>query len=438
MEHLGLAVAIYLACLLALIFSGTPIAFALGLIAVGSVWLGYGSSLMPALGMVAWDGLASFVLVAIPLFIFMGFVLFESGMSTRIYAGIFPLLDRMIPGGLLHTNIVVGAVFAACSGSSVASTATIGSVALPEMESRGYTIKIAAGSVAAGGTLGVLIPPSIVMIIYGAMTRTSISKLFIGGIIPGIILALSYMFYIFLRIKIQPQIIHSEKQIEKLPWSKCIIEVLKIWPTLILITGVLGSIYLGIGTPSEAAAIGCSLAVILTACYGKLKWPVLVKSFQGAVKTTSMLLFIYLGANMMGIYLSNSGMTISIARWVTGLDLPPLATFCGIGIMYLILGMIMDGLAAIVITLPITFPIVTKLGFDPIWFGVVLTMFGECSLLTPPVGMNLFILQGLRPKYPFSKIIRGSFPFFLVLLLVIILMIAFPDIILFLPRSVRG
>jgi len=438
MENLGLTVAIYLACLLALIFSGAPIAFALGLMAVGSIWLGFGSSLMPALGMLTWDSLASFVLVAIPLFIFMGFILFESGMSTRIYAGIFPLLDRLIPGGLLHTNIVVGAVFAACSGSSVASTATIGSVALPEMEKRGYSIRIAAGSVAAGGTLGVLIPPSIVMIIYGAMTRTSISKLFIGGIAPGIILTLAYMLYIYLRVRMRPELVRSEEQVDRLPWGQCILEVLKIWPTLILIMGVLGSIYLGIGTPSEAAAIGCSLAIILTACYGRLSWPVVVKSLQGAVKTTSMLLFIYLGANLMGIYLSNSGVTISIAKWVTGLALPPLATFCGIGVMYLILGMVMDGLAAIVITLPITFPIVAKLGFDPVWFGVVLTMFGECSLLTPPVGMNLFILQGLRPDYPFTNIIRGSFPFFLVLLAVIVLMIAFPDIILFLPRGVKG
>lgn len=437
-DNLGLSVAIYLVCLLALIFSGTPIAFALGLIAVGSVFLGFGSSLMPALGMLAWDGLASFVLVAIPLFIFMGFILFESGMSTRIYAGIFPLLDRIIPGGLLHTNIVVGAVFAACSGSSVASTATIGSVALPEMESRGYEGKIALGSVAAGGTLGVLIPPSVVMIIYGAMTQTSISKLFIGGIAPGLILSGAYMVYIYLKIRFQPQLVQTNQKVEKLPWKNCIIEVLRVWPTLILIVGVLGSIYLGFGTASEAAAIGCALAIILALCYRKLTWEVLMRSFHGAVRTNSMLLFIYLGATLMGVYMSNSGMTMSIAMWVTGLNLPPLATFAGIGAMYLILGMIMDGLAAIVITLPIIFPIITKLGFDPVWFGVVLTMFGECALLTPPVGMNLFIIQGLRPEYPFNDIIKGSLPFFVVLITVIIIMIAFPEIILFLPRSMAG
>jgi C4-dicarboxylate transporter DctM subunit len=437
-DNLGLSVAIYLACLLGLIFSGTPIAFALGLMAVGSVYLGFGSSLVPALGMLAWDGLASFVLVAIPLFIFMGFILFESGMSTRIYDGIYPLLDRIIPGGLLHTNVVVGAVFAACSGSSVASTATIGSVALPEMESRGYDSKIALGSVAAGGTLGVLIPPSVVLIIYGAMTQTSISRLFVGGVAPGLILSGAYMAYIYLRIKFQPQLVQTDKKVENLPWKDCIIEVLRVWPALILIIGVLGSIYLGFGTPSEAAGIGCALAIILALCYRKLKWAVLRRSFEGAVRTNSMLLFIYLGATLMGLYMSNSGMTMSIALWVTGLNLPPLATFTGIGAMYLILGMIMDGLAAIVITLPITFPIITQLGFDPIWFGVVLTMFGECALLTPPVGMNLFIIQGLRPEYPFNDIIKGSLPFFIVLIIVIISMIAFPDIILFLPKSMAG
>jgi C4-dicarboxylate transporter, DctM subunit len=437
-DNLGITVGIYLICLLALVFSGTPIAFALGLMAVGSVYLGFGSSLMPAVGMVAWDSLASFVLVAIPLFIFMGFILFESGISTRVYTGIFPLLDRIAPGGLMHSNIVVGAVFAACSGSSVASTATIGAVAIPEMEKRGYDVKIAAGSVAAGGTLGVLIPPSIVMIIYGAMTRTSVTKLFTGGILPGVTLAAAYMVYIYLRLKFQPQLVQQAEKVEKRPWKDCIMEVIRVWPILILIFGVLGSIYFGFGTPTEAAAIGCALSVVLAICYRKLTWDMIKRGFQGAARTTSMLLFIYLGATLMGIYLSNSGMTMSIARWVTGLNLPPLATFAGIGAMYLILGMIMDGLAAIVITLPITFPIVTKLGFDPVWYGVVLTMFGECALLTPPVGMGLFIIQGLRPNYTFTDIVKGTFPFFLVLLAMIVTMILFPQIVLFLPGTIKG
>ena len=436
---LFVVIAIWIIALLALIFSGMPIAFALGIVAVGSTYLTLGPKMALGLGRVAWQGLASFSLCAIPLFILMGYLLFESGLSKRIYNGIYPLLNRLLPGGLLHSNIVAGAAFAACSGSSLASCATIGAVSLPEMEAVGYDRGIAAGSVAAGGTLGILIPPSITLIIYGLMTEVSIGKLFIGGIVPGLILTVAYMSYIALRLTAQPGLVGKRKDTQQREsWRFCLWSLFGVWPVLILIIAVLGSIYAGIATPTEAAAVGCTLVLILAAFYRQLNWDTLKRAIENTVVTSSMIICIYLSGHLMLVFLGNAGITRGVARYVVGLGIAPLLIFMGIMVMYLIMGMLIDGLSMMIMTIPITFPIVTSLGFDPVWFGIVLTMLIEASLLTPPVGMNLFILQGLRPEYPFSQIVKGCFPFFIVLLAVIILMIAFPNLITFLPQTMMG
>ena len=430
-----ITVGIYVAILVTLIFAGVPIAFALGAVATGSLYLS-DPSLALALGQITWNGLSSFVLAAIPLFIFMGYLMFEAGLSARIYAAIYPLLDRLLPGGLLHSNIVVGAAFAACSGSSLASCATIGTVALPEMEKRGYQSGIATGSVAAGGTLGILIPPSISLIIYGAMTDQSVGQLFVGGIIPGIILTVAYMAYIAVRIQIQPHLVMGGVEVEKLPWSQCLRATGGAWPVLALFIGVMGSIYMGIATPTEAAAIGCVLTLMIAGGYRLLDWDVLKRALIGSVKTTTMVLCIFWAAKLMGIYLTYEQITAQLAQMVLSLGLSPFAILMLVVLLYLVLGMLMDALAAMVMTLPLTFPIVMALGFDPIWYGVLLTMLIEGGLLTPPVGMNLFILQGLRPEYPFIDLIKGATPFFLMLVLVIFVVIAFPDLITFLPRTI--
>jgi tripartite ATP-independent transporter DctM subunit len=291
-----IVVSAYVAVLVALIFFGVPVAFALGLVAAGSLYLA-NPALVLALGQISWDGLSSFVLCAIPKFIFMGYLLFESGLSARIYAGIYPLLDRLLPGGLLHSNIVVGAAFAACSGSSLASCATIGTVALPEMEKRGYDRSIAAGSVAAGGTLGILIPPSISLIIFGAMTDQSIGQLFLGGVVPGIVLTLAYMSYIAARLRLQPELVSGEAAaVERLPWRACLQAMGSAWPVVALFLGVMGSIYLGIATPTEAAAIGCALTLVIAAGYRLLSRAVLQRALAGSVKTTAMVLTIFWAA----------------------------------------------------------------------------------------------------------------------------------------------
>ena len=427
-------ITLYIFALFILIFSGMPLAFGLGILAVGSLFLSFGTDMALSLAFIAWGSLANFIIVSIPLFIFMGYLLFETGLSKRIYGGIYPLLDRLLPGGLLHSNIVIGAAFAACSGSSLASCATIGSVALPEMEARGYDRNIAVGSVAAGSTLGILIPPSITLIIFGIMTEVSIGKLFIGGIIPGLVLVGAYMTYIALRIKIQPSLITTHARTDPKPsmWE-AIVSLLRIWPVIVLIIGVLGSIYAGIATATEAAAIGCSLVLLLAAIHRLLSFEALRRAIKKTVGTSSMILLVYLSGKLMQIYLSNAGIIRDLSASVIDMGLPAMVTLVGILIMYLILGMLMDGLSMTVMTLPITFPIVMALGFDPVWFGVVQTMLIEVGLLTPPVGVNLFILQGLRPDFPFSDIVRGCTPFFFVLLLVILVMVVFPRLITFLP-----
>ncbi|MDP6573644.1 MAG: TRAP transporter large permease subunit [Rhodospirillales bacterium] len=435
--ELLITVSVYIAILVALIFAGVPIAFALGAVATGSLYFA-DPRLALALGQITWDGLTSFVLCAIPLFIFMGYLLFEAGLSARIYAGIYPLLDRLLPGGLLHSNIVVGAAFAACSGSSLASCATIGTVAIPEMEKRGYQRGIATGSVAAGGTLGILIPPSISLIIYGAMTDQSVGQLFVGGIIPGIILTFTYMGYIAVRIQIQPHLVMGGVEVEKLPWSQCLRATLGAWPVAALFVGVMGSIYMGIATPTEAAAIGCALTLMIAGGYRLLTRDVMKRALIGSVKTSTMVLCIFWGAKLMGIYLTYQQITAKLAHMVLSQGLSPFAVLMLVVVLYLVLGMLMDALAAMVMTLPLTFPIVMALGYDPIWYGVLLTMLIEGGMLTPPVGMNLFILQGLRPEYPFIDLIKGAAPFFLMLVLVIFVVIAFPELITFLPQTIFG
>lgn len=426
---------VYFAVLFLLIFAGVQIAFALGLVAVGSIYIGFGPQLAPAIGRVTWDGLSTFVLSAIPLFVFMGTLLFETGLARSIYAGISPLLDRLLPGGLLHSNVVGGAILAACSGSSLASTATLGAMAIPEMERRGYDVALAAGSVAAAGTLGILIPPSVVLIVYGAMTQQSIGQLFFGAVVPGLLLTAAYMLYVGLRVRLQPALAAGREATPPVPWGRALGALAGIWPILVLVVGVLGSIYTGMATATEAAGVGCALVVVLALLTGKLTWAIFVASVAGAVRTSSMLLTIFLGAKLMGIYLANAGIPAALARSVSGLDLPPAVVFLLVMLFYLVLGMAMDSLAAIVMTLPVTFPLVTSLGYDPIWYGVTLTMLAEAGLLSPPVGMNLFVLQGLRPQYRFATIVRGALPFFFIVVATILLMLAVPELITALPQA---
>jgi C4-dicarboxylate transporter DctM subunit len=433
MDTLIIDILVFAVGLLILIFAGIPIFISLGFLAAALLIVKFGASMLFSLAYVGWNASANFLMGAIPMFVFMGYLLFETGLSRRVYDGIAPLLSRLLPGGILHTNVVVGAGFAACCGSSVASAATIGAVALPEMEKRGYDRGIACGSVAAGGTLGILIPPSISLIIYGFMADQSVGRLYFGGVVPGIILTAAYILYIGLRIAINPALASQGERI-KAPWGFCFREMGKVWIIPVLFVGVMGSIYSGLATATEAASVGCGMVLIIALMYRMITLETLKKAIQGTVVTSSMVLMLCLSGSLLSAYLGNSGIVQDLTARVTKLGMSPIAVLICIQIFYLVMGCLMDGMSMMILSIPIVVPIMKALGFDLIWFGVVMTMMAEVGLLTPPVGAILFILQGLQPDYPFEKIVRGCFPFFIVIVIVIELLSVFPELVTFLPN----
>jgi len=429
MELWAVATLVIFGMVFLFLFIGMPVAGGLGIAAIigGIIFLGkFGIA-----AYVPWEVGDSFVLTAIPLFIFMGEVLLRSGLSIRLYDGAAAVLGRL-PGGLLHANIGSCAIFAAISGSSLATAATIGTVALPELEKRGYENKIACGSLAAGGTLGILIPPSISMIIIGAMTEQSIAKLFIAGVFPGIMLVGLFMSYIVVRVIIQPQL---APRFETIPLKRRALNIIRMWPVMVIMLFVLGGIYLGVTTPTEAAAVGAFMAMVFALIYRKLNWLTLKASMLGAVKITAMLLFIIVGAMILSGMLGLLKVPFKMVAWVASLPFPPLAILIGIYIMYLFLGCFLDGLALVVLTVPIVFPIIRELGFDTVWFAVALVILVECCLLTPPVGTNVYVIHGLRPGRPMSEVILGAMPFFFMMLVGLAIITAFPIIATWLPGT---
>jgi len=411
------------------LFSGIPVAVSLGLIGIitAAIFVGH----TQALGYACWNICTNFVLVAIPLFILMGQFLLHSGISDRLYSGSSALLGR-IPGGLLHANVASCAVFAAISGSSVATAATIGTVAIPELEKRGYESKIVLGSLAAGGTLGILIPPSIVMIIYGAMAEQSVGQLFIAGVIPGIMLTLLFMGYITARVITKPELAPT---FEKIPLKLRVLRIKSIWPVGVIMFIVLGGIYLGVVTPTEAAALGASTALVFALAYRQLNWQIMKEVLRDTTKTTAYIMLLVVGAQLLTGALSMLRVPDNAVLWVTSLAVSPLVVLMLIYLLYLFLGCFMDGMSMMVVTLPVVVPIINSLGFDPIWFGVALVILIEMAMLTPPVGLNVYVIHGLRPDRPMSEVFRGIVPFFLMMLLGLIIVTAFPVIATWLPDT---
>jgi len=414
------------------LLSGTSVAVSLALAGVIAAFVFVGK--MGALGYVSWHICTSFILVAIPLFIFMGQLLLHSKLSERLYEGSAALLGRF-PGGLLHANIASCAIFAAISGSSVATAATIGTVAIPEMEKRGYESKIVLGSLAAGGTLGILIPPSIDFIIYGAICGVSVGKLFIAGVFPGIMLASLFMGYIIARVITRPQLAPT---FEKIPLKPRVLRIISMWPIGIIMFVVLGGIYLGVTTPTEAAAVGAVMALVFTLAYRELNWQVLKESLRGTIKITSMIMFLIVGARLLSATLSMLRVPDNTIVWVASLNVSPLVIMLFIYLFYTILGCLMDGISIIVVTLPIIFPIIVALGFDPIWFGVAVVILLEMGMITPPVGLNVYVIHGLRPDRPMSEVFIGIIPFFLMMVVCLAIITAVPEIATWLPATMRG
>ena len=421
---------IFFFLLIGLLVAGVWIAVALGMVGVIGLLLVDPSSLR-GVGVIVWDTLDSFVLTAVPLFFFMGSLILHSGISSRFYKSLSMWLDH-VPGSLAHSNIVACSLFAAISGSSVATAAAIGAIALPEMEKRGYDRALTYGSLAAGGTLGILIPPSIPFIIYGAMIGESIGRLFIAGVIPGIVLSGIFVVYIGIRTLLNPQLI-PRREIH-VAWRERLSGLVDLVPIFFLMFLILGGIYFGIATPTEAAAIGVVGAILVAWVYKQLNWRVLKASLSEAIKANSMILFIVVGAQIMSYAMVTAGIPRAIVAVITGLQVEPLTIFLLICVMYLILGCLMDALSLMLLTLPVVYPVMMALGYDAIWFGVVLVILLEVGLITPPVGMNLFVIQGMA-RQPLSIVARGSFPYVILMLILLALLTLYPQLALWLPAK---
>jgi len=392
-----------------------------------SIWDKIGSLLASSM----YDTLNSWSLAALPMFIFMGELLFRSDISTKLFNGLIPWFNK-IPGKLLHINVAASSLFAAVSGSSAATTATVGKITLEELKKRGYDKKLAIGSLAGSGTLGFLIPPSLIMIIYGVLADVSIGKLFIGGILPGLLLAGTYSTYIIIVSKIKKNV--TPKAEKEYTWGDRIRAIKELVPVFLLVVLVLGSIYAGFATPTEAAALGVLGSVILSIYFKTLTWDVFKVSMLNSIKTTVMISFIIAGAGFLSQVVEFLGIARAVSEWIASMHLSPYMLILVIGIMYIILGMILDGISIVVMTLPIVLPIIIHAGFDPLWFGIFLVLMVELSQITPPVGFSLFVIQGISGE-KIDFILKATFPFFVIMILIVVVLTLFPEIALYLPRT---
>ena len=418
--------------LLVLLLSGLWIAFGLGLAGIIVLLLHGGPPALAPLGYVSWNTVESFVLTSVPLFILMGELILRAGLSENFYRSM-GLWFHGVKGGLLQSNIVACAVFAAVSGSSVATAAAIGTVAIPEMTRRGYEPKILFGSLAAGGTLGILIPPSIPMIIYGAMVEQSVERLFIAGVLPGIVMSLIFMAYIWVRVAVTPSLVPPAEA--RPTWGERFSSLAGVAPMFLLILLVLGSIWLGYATPTEAAAVGASAAMVLALASRRLSWRVFAGSVTSTIRTTCMVLFIIVGAQILTYALVKTGASRALTAWVVGLGLSKWILFAIVTVLYIFLGCIIDGVSMMVLTLPILYPIIIAAGFDPIWFGIALVILIELGNVTPPVGLNMFVIHGISGGRPIGEVIWGSLPFGILMLAVLALISIFPGLVSWLPST---
>lgn len=390
------------------------------------------------LGYVPWNTTTSFTLVALPLFILMGEVLLRSGVTEGMYSTLAKWLNPL-PGGLLHSNIAACAMFACISGSSAATAATIGRVSLPFLKQYGYNERIALGSIVAGGTLGILIPPSIVFIIYGVLVEESIGKLYLAGFIPGLLMTFIFMLLIGMQAlrdpKMAPKAVASS-------WRERLIGLTAIVPIVFLMGMVLGTIYAGVATATEAAAFGVCGAFLIAALNRRVSVAMLRETFLATAGTTAMILFILIGAFVLQFVLAFLGLPAKISKWVVDMQLTKLQVVILICVLYIVLGTFMEELSMVVTTVPIFLPMLKALGIDLVWFGVIVVMLVQIAIVSPPVGMNLFILHAMRRELagpgaepPISDIFIGVMPFFFAMIFTLVLIVAFPQIALWLPGT---
>ncbi len=403
---------------------------------VGFVGMTFFSSLPAGSNMASsvWATVEKWEYVALPLFILMGEILYKSGISEKLFRALVPWLYRL-PGGLLLMNIVSCTLFAAVSGSSAATTATVGRITLAEFDKLGYDRKLSMGSLAGAGTLGFLIPPSLIMIVYAILAEVSIGKMFMAGVLPGLLLASIYSIYIIYRGIRNPEIAPQTQ--DSYTWTDRLVGLKDLAPTLALILMVLGSIYGGYATPTEAAALGVFGALVFALLNRHMTPSILMECLKGAVKTNAMIMLIVVGAGFLSRTMGFLGIPAAITQAITEMSLSPYMLMLLLGGVYIVLGCLLDGFSIVVMTLPIALPMVVQAGFDPIWFGIYLILMVEVSQITPPVGFNLFVIQGLTGE-PIMKIAGYALPFFFLMLLTTAILTIFPEIALYLPELMAG
>ena len=419
--------------LIALLALAVPVAAGLGVLGLTLSAIYSKLPLSLAMGEISWATSNNFLLVAIPFFVLLGEILLRSGMAERMYNALV-LWIPWLPGGLMHSNIAACAMFAATSGSSVATAATIGTVAMGEIEKRGYSERLFLGTIAAGGTLGILIPPSINMIVYGVLTDTSIPKLYLAGVIPGLVLASLFSLTVLMICSIWPRL---GGQPTSANWSARWRALPDLIPPLVIFLAVIGSIYAGWATATEAAALGVIAALGVAAVRRRLTFAVLLLAFEGTMRTTAMIMAIVIAAYFLNFVITSIGLTGQVNAFITGLGLSPMQLLFAVVVFYFILGMFMETLSMMVATVPIIAPIMFKAGFDPVWFGVLIIILMELAMITPPVGINLYVVQGLRRRGKIDDVIIGAAPFVITMLLMILILSIWPQIALWLP-SIAG
>ena len=419
--------------LLALLSLSIPVGIVLFLLGIGIDQFFSPFPLLRGLGNLVWSSSNSATLIAIPFFVLLGEILVRSGVAARTYSA----LDRWVswlPGGLIHANVATATMFSATSGSSVATAATVATVAMPQAERLGYDPRLFSGAIAAGGTLGIMIPPSINLIVYGFLTQSSIPQLFLAGLVPGIALALAFLVVTAIICALRPGLGGERRTF---PLGQMLRGLADLLPILALFAVIIGTIYKGWATPTEAAAVGVAGALAIAAAVGGVSRRMLAESLLGTVKITSMIMLVVIGASFLNFTLASAGLGGELRAFLDGLGLTPLSTILVIVAIYVVLGFFIETLSLMVVTIPIIVPVVIELGYDPIWFGILMIVLIEMALITPPVGLNLYVVQGARKGGSMSEVMVGAVPYVLVMLAMAGLLIAFPQIALFLPAALQ-
>jgi tripartite ATP-independent transporter DctM subunit len=420
-----------IAVMLFMVGIGVPVAYAMGIVGfVGSLLLLGVDATHGLMEIVPFGTVASYSFGIVPLFVIMGYLVFHAGFANGAFETARAWLGHRT-GGVPMASVVGCAIFGAASGSGLASTATLARITIPEMIASGVEKKLAYGVVAAAGPLAQMIPPSVLMIIYAIIAEQPAGKMLIAGIVPGLLIVMVYLATIYIRVRMKPSLAPS---LPRVPWPERMASLRKTWGIAALAVFVIGGIYSGIFTPTEAGAVGATWALFLTIIARKLTWPVLRESIHETIRTTSMVFLIVIGAFIFGQFLSITRLPTSISAWITGLPVAPIVVIIGIVIFYLILGLFIDMVAAMFITLPILLPAVVQLGYDPIWFGVLVVFLAEIALATPPFGLGLFIINGVIQESTLAEVAVGVLPFIVADFVILAILVAWPQLILFLPN----